>query len=321
MFGGHRGQSDAEGMFTMKKAITGPLLVLLIVVCSSFACAQSFEQVGEDSKIDWTNLKYIARGEGVVPNKTEEPNSARAYLKAKSYAKMQAIANLQMLIEGTTIDYEATGDDFMANEFIKLKIQGFVRNVKVASLEEKMIGGDKIIEVVVEAPMFGEKAPGTVFLEERAKQKTMGSYTPGPVKVEPPKEKPDMDKLANVASAKPSPPGQPYTSLIVDGTGLDLRRAMSPKIRTADGEEVWGTVKVDYDFLQEKGIVVYANSLAAAKTNSRAGSNPMVVDAIAVAGGKFYCDAVVSYPDADLIRSEEEKGNFLSDFSVIFVLD
>jgi hypothetical protein len=123
------------------------------------------------------------------------------------------------------------------------------------------------------------------------------------------------------ASATPSEPGKPYTSVIIDATGLGLERCMSPKIRRADGSEVWGTVKVDPDYVQEHGIVGYARSLDEAKKSDRCGSNPMIIKAIARAGGKFRSDPVISNPDADLLLAENKKGKFLDKFNVIFIKD
>jgi len=124
---------------------------------------------------------------------------------------------------------------------------------------------------------------------------------------------------AKASPAKPSEPGKPYTSLIVDTTGFELQRSMSPKVRRPDGSEVWGTVKVDYDTVLEKGIVAYATSLDDAKKNSRCGSNPLIVPAVAIQGGKSDSDPVVSPEDAKLLLAENEKGHFLDNLNVIFV--
>ncbi|MCE5200000.1 MAG: hypothetical protein ABFD54_15375 [Armatimonadota bacterium] len=118
--------------------------------------------------------------------------------------------------------------------------------------------------------------------------------------------------------AKPSDPGKPYTSLIVDATGLGLERSMSPKVRKDDGSEVWGTVKVDYDFIEEHGLVAYASSLEDAMKNDRCGENPMVVKAVGVMG-KQTSDPLVAAQDANLIIDENKKSGFLDKLNVVFV--
>lgn len=124
-----------------------------------------------------------------------------------------------------------------------------------------------------------------------------------------------------VASATPSEPGHPYTSVIIDATGLGMDRCMSPKIRRCDGSEVWGTVKVDIDFVEDHGIVGYALTMEEAKKCDRCGSNPMIVKAVSLAGGAFKSDPVISNADADLLLAENKKSNFLEKFDVIFVKD
>ena len=118
--------------------------------------------------------------------------------------------------------------------------------------------------------------------------------------------------------AKPSEPGSPYTSVIIDVTGMNLKRSMSPKIKQADGTEVWGTVKIDMDFLEEHGLVAYTKSMEDAKKSSRCGSNPMVIKAISVSGS-LSSDPVIASEDAKLLLEENDKGKFLDKFDVIFV--
>lgn len=123
------------------------------------------------------------------------------------------------------------------------------------------------------------------------------------------------------ASAKPSESGHPYTSVIIDASGLGLDRCMSPKIRRSNGSEVWGTVHVDIDFVEDHGIVGYAKSMDEAKKCDRCGSNPMIIKAIARAGGNFHSDPVISDADADLLLAEEKLGKFMEKFNVIFIKD
>ncbi|MCE5314736.1 MAG: hypothetical protein ABFD49_03160 [Armatimonadota bacterium] len=119
--------------------------------------------------------------------------------------------------------------------------------------------------------------------------------------------------------AKPSEPGKPYTSVIIDTSGFDLQRSMSPKIRRADGTEVWGTVKVDYDFLEDHGMVSYASSLENAMKSDRCGANPMTIKAVGIAEKKPASDPMIANEDATLLIEENSKGKFLDKFNVIFV--
>ena len=108
--------------------------------------------------------------EQAMPSAAEQPNRARAKLMAKDYAKMDAIANLKMAIEGTTISYESTGKDYMADTTISQKIEGFVNNVQITKYWDEKVEGDTIVVVEVRAPMFSATGPGPVFIQEQAKQ-------------------------------------------------------------------------------------------------------------------------------------------------------
>lgn len=122
-------------------------------------------------------------------------------------------------------------------------------------------------------------------------------------------------------SAKPSEPGKPYTSVIIDATGLGIERFMTPKIQRANGNAVWGTAEVAHDFAVEHGVVGYACSMDDAKKSDRCGANPMIIKATARAGGEFRSDPILTDADADLLLAEDKIGKFLDKFNVIFIKD
>lgn len=298
------------------------LLLLCLVVPPCSAEQPSIQQVAEDAKIDWTNLVYVAQGEGAMPSPQEEPNRARARLKAKEYAKMAAIANLLMAIQGTAISYEATGKDFMADVTIKQKIEGFVQNVQVFDTTEEKVEGSTIITVYVRTPMFKNNGPGQIFLKDAPNVKPAVA-DPGETAYEANIRvilRPDKVLKSPAPEPQPSTTAA-YTGLIVDCSGYRLDRCMSPHIRRPDGSEVWGTVKVSADMALERGIVSYATSLSDAKKNQRAGANPLIIRACGRSGGRFYSDPVITDDDARLLLDENAKSRFMDGFNVVFVKD
>lgn len=304
-----------KGWMDMKNVFASlGVFVVLLVAAAQCVGAPSVQNVGKDAKIDWTNLVYIATGEGAMPSAKECPNRARARLMAKDYAKMAALANLLMAIEGTTISYESTGKDYMADTTIRQKIEGFVKNATVTKVSDQKSEGDTIVIVEVRAPMFSNNGPGSVFLsqqESRVPASALKVVT-----------KPDKAFIpGRMPAFGESKPLKPYTGLIINCIGYNIDRCMSPKIRTNDGGEVWGTVQADPDMLIERGIVSYATSMKEAKKNPRAGANPLVIRATGRAGGRFYSDPVISDKDATLLFAENAKSGFLSKFNVVFVKD
>jgi len=314
----------------MRKIIPLVCAAVLAAMLCSCVLAQSIEKVSDKARIDWTNLVYVAEGDGAVPTKSVEPNRAKALLKAKDYAKMAAIANLLMAIEGTAISYESVGKDYMAETTIRQKIEGFVKNVEVVETRREKIEGDEIVTVKVRAPMFGKNAPGTVFMTEAPPPAVIPGVEPegepGGTTVDVSVKvvvKPDVAAVVPTTPIvpKPSIETRPYTGVIIDASGFKITRAINPKIRRNDGSEVWGTVEASAALLQERGIVAYAESMAKAKANARAGSNPLIIRAAGRAGKRFFPDVVLSDSDAALLLSENAKSGFLDKFNVIFVKD
>ncbi|MGC8863951.1 MAG: hypothetical protein ACP5R5_14440 [Armatimonadota bacterium] len=331
-------------------------------------------------QIDWGAEMMYASGEGAMPSPEQEPNRARAYLKAKEYAKMSAIANLFMLIEGTSISYNATGKDFIAQDVsLRQTIEGYVRNVNVVRTVTRKEEGNTIVKVTVGTPIYGKDTPGQALLAKLSQVELSESEPPAisleikgqqaktvrpevkPIEAEPsveeppsappqpaevvesetpaaeqPKEpepaveeklkQPDISRSTSTAAAAithATVKGEPHTSVIIDTLGYNVMRAMSPKIRSQNGDEVWGTFKMDPDEIQDHGPVAYARSVADAKKCSRAGSNPLILKAIGRAGGTRMCDVVLSDEDVARLKACDRASSpsFLAEKRVIFVVD
>jgi hypothetical protein len=346
--------------------------------------------------IDWGKEMFYATGEGAVPSESEEPNRAIAFLKAKDYAKMDAIASMQMLIQGTSISYEATGQDYMVKDStLRQKIEGYIKNVSVLKTEQVGKGEEKIVRVTVVCKMYGADSPGNALLQKMSELALMPSpetpeptpvkveipkeapkpvepmvsapepvvtppppvvTTPKPIVVKPPKPKPllkphvpkHIPKVApkpvpsqpTLIGSKPPDVGPPvaattaatsvtadaggsYTSVVIDTLGFNVRRAMSPKIRTSEGDEVWGTLKISPDEVQDQGPVAYARTLEDAKKCSRAGSSPLLLRAVGRAGGSRMCDVVLSDEDVTKLRAADQAAQppFLPQMRVVMVVD
>ena len=330
-------------------------------------------------QIDWGTEMMYASGEGAMPSAADEPNRARAKLRAKKYAEMQAIANLFMLIEGTSISYNATGKNFMAEDVtLRQTIEGYVKNVNVIKTVKREVEGDTVVKVVVGTPMYGRDTPGQALLQKLS-QIELTEPEPTPVRIEIPKEEPrtvepkppsEPEMKTIVAKVKVEEPTEPepveekprepepavvtppapdalvvekvketpapvavaveaavkgvaHTSVIIDTLGFNVMRAMSPKIRTRNGDEVWGTLKMDPDEIQDHGPAAYARTMADARKSSRAGSNPLVLKAAGRAGGSRMCDVVLSDDDIAKLRASDQasKPPFLPAMKVVLIVD
>ena len=277
------------------------------------------ERFNDKGKIDWTHGSIYATGLGAV-SRTEN-NDAKAYLKARTFAKLDALRNLLMVIDHVRIDSHTVGADFEAqSDTIRAEVEGIVKGSQVISEREIRKGRDVMVEVTVATKMYGDQGIAHAFLPPAIQKEQQLEQAPAretlPAPVAPPNGfhvRPD--------EIEPAPAGTPYTSVIIDARGYRLERCMSPKILRADGSEVWGTVKVDPDWVLEHGIVIYAHSLADAHALDRCGRNPLVIRACATANSPIPSDAVISPVDAGKLLSLNARDGFMDKFNVIFIVD
>ena len=334
------------------------LILALLAVSLSSALAQESGIVGAEGsdiklsdlvqtfkqgQVDWGARMMYATGEGVMPSAKELPNRARALLKAKEYAKMAAIANLLMVIEGTTITYEGAGKQFMADVTLRQKIEGYVKNVSILR-SERITGKDgTIVKAWVGTPMFGDQTPGTAFLEDLADKEKPKQPPLIEIPLEPASPKPSKSTKAaaaeedatraafcGIASARPIDPDTtvrptqqkgPYTSLVVDARGFNVPQAISPKVRKLNGDQVYGSVVSRTDPAIRDGLVSYVRTPEGALQSDRSGTNPMTVAAIGRGGGRSMCDVIVSDEVAKSVAAENSAAKFLDQYKVIFVVD
>ena len=267
----------------------------------------------QSAEIDWGSEFYYATGEGTMPSADEEPDSGKAYTKARGYGKMKAIANLLMAIEGTTVSYKAVAKDYIAkDEPLRQALESYVSNAEIVGEKPRSQGSGSVLLVSIRVPMYDSKGVCSAVLKSRFQRDPSPDGPASGVNV----EKRGDEKAGTISDDAKGP----FTSLIVDCGGLRMDRAISPKLRHTDGSEFWGTA-LKFDFLQSHGVVAYAHTLDEAKAKSRAGSNPLIVRAAGRAGTRAMCDPVLSDVDIDRALLENRTSQFLDRFDVIFVVD
>ncbi|MEC9488458.1 MAG: hypothetical protein UMV23_03130 [Halanaerobium sp.] len=109
-----------------------------------------------------------------------------------------------------------------------------------------------------------------------------------------------------------------FTGLIVDARGRNISRTMSPKIFSVTGEEIYGTMDKDYQYVLEVGLVEYFSSPTANGVSSRVGDNPLLVKAVGIRDGMH---PVVSKEDAQKIALADNIDPFLRYCKVIILTD
>lgn len=130
----------------------------------------------------------------------------------------------------------------------------------------------------------------------------------------------DKSKPAVKTPIVTQPKEEPFTSLIIDATGLGIDRCMSPKVFKADGSEVWGTLTVTPEFVIDTGLASFVSSMDEAQKCKRCGSKPLIVKAAAVSTVSTLKYPVVSDTDAALIHNENAKSKFADNCNVVFII-
>lgn len=111
-----------------------------------------------------------------------------------------------------------------------------------------------------------------------------------------------------------------YTGVVIDARGLGVMPSMSPKIYDKTGNEVYGTMTVDPDYVIEKGIAGFADSVESAIEEGIVGENPIVIQAISLADDPSRGSVVVRDKDALKILAANKVSAFFSNYKVAIIM-
>ena len=238
---------------------------------------------------NWNTNTIQVTGMGIAPPTARTP--AHAAMLARRAAITDAYRQLAEVVNGVQVDAETTVEQMvLTSDVVKTRISAVIKGAVVVSEGELSGGG---YSVTMEIPLFG----GTNGLAETVIQR--------PLEVEP-FPTPAPDYRPPVRESQPTYSGGGYTGLIVDCRGLGrINPVMSPVIRDARGQKIYGHKNLDYDRIIREGMASYARDMSEA---GRAGSNPLVVTAIDL-----------NDHNADLVLYENNVSHFLDDIAVVFL--
>lgn len=288
-------------------AVTGTTLYaapLALASVSDAALAAEAENSATKGVTAWEEGKIVACGIGVPPANALSPAQGRAL--ALTAARIEAMRNLLTTAEGIQLSADTTIENLMvSNDTIKTHVEGSLKGAK-------MVGEPKFLEdgsciVTMSAPLYGATSLASAVMPEYAKTIEKQDFAPVTPSYAPPQE------VQTIA----------YTGVVIDAAGMGLEGTFSPVIYDTNGRIVYGAQNIDYTAAINNGMVGYARELTAATSgSSRAGTNPLVLKAVEVRGGKNSTNpvnVVVSVEDADKILYANAKSGFLSKCAVVFV--
>lgn len=304
----------------ISKLLTACLMTMMIMVLSAasvFAAGTGMDWSGEN--------KLTVQGMGVAP--TYAVNSVQARMLARRAAVVDAYRQLAELVKGVNVDSETTVENMMVtSDVTKTKVTALIQGARIVS-EQAVDGGG--YTVTMEMSVFGaSNSLATAVLPANttptsfpAPDASVPASTPSSVQVNvqvtPGTTTQPIANTHMGSSAAAAPAGTAiggYTGLIVDCRGLGLKPVMSPVIKNANGEPIYGYKNLDSATVIANGMASYTTDPAKA---TRAGSNPLVVKAVGL--DNHNGNPILSVADANRVLIENGATGFLDRTNVVFV--
>ncbi|MBU0600310.1 hypothetical protein KJ997_06045 [bacterium] len=297
-----------------KNLIIFPLIISLLLIISfttiSFTTAFcGLVETYEKGAIDWEKGIVAAEGWGFPP-KNMHPGQAR--LMAERAAKVDAYRNLLEAVNAVRVDAQTTvKESVVESDVIRAEVQGFIKGAKIS---EPKYMSDGTVKVELTIALSGVGGLSGIFfpkpslkIEKEKGEKTIPEET----------YLPSLQEEAKMPAIDFT---KPFTGLVINAQGLEIRPAMNPKILSEKGQEIYGSASVSSDFAERFGMVGYAKDLEEACKIDRVKDNPLVIKALNFSG-KQKTDVVISNNDAALLYKLNQNLSFLKECKVIFVLD
>lgn len=275
------------------------------------------DMVGENKVIktaarsNWEN-GYIEVMAGATADMSETLSLGHAYSIATKTARHLAYEKLAETVTGLNLFSDATYDrELMIDSNLRTVLRAMIKNAVVVNETQKQFNDGSIwVEVTLGMKMFtndGLIKPSVAWADRF------------PVKINPPPE--PITEPATVPVPPPLPATtEQYTGLVIDATGLGANPAMLPKIYSVDGTILYGTQKIDKEYIIRYGLMGYKSNIQDAKLTDRVGKHPLVVHASGIKG-KNKTDFIISSLDEARIKQALEQIDFFNECRVIAVLN
>ena len=282
-------------------------VILTTFILASLTAQDNFVgETFEKGSINYADRTIQATGIGFIP--VNVINAGQARRSAMRIAKQDALRQLIEIVNGVNVTSETTVSGAMFDDVIKTQVQGAIRGARKVG-EPKYLS-DTSVEVLYEVSM-NNISRALLPMAERAPVLSYESVTATGTAAA-------AGGQGGGAAAAPASGG--VTGIIIDGSGLGLRPAMSPRILNQSGTVLYGPGQYDRDYAAANGVVGYAKTLGQAKADTRVQGNPLVLRG-ASASGTAKTDVIISNADAGKLVSAGRSAGLLQDCRIMFVLN
>lgn len=300
------------GGFKMKK-----YLKYILVTALLFGTLNNTTVITEAA---YTSNNYYSENTTAITNQLNKKNSISAIgyglppqngnkILARRAAIVDAQRNLLERINGVQIDSETFMEDFtISSDVVRSQVSGLIKGAVITD-EGENLDGSYYVELSV--PMYGRNGS----IASVAIPALMANMQHQPF---------DLADLNNFTEHEVQYfNSSAYTGVIINAKEMNLERTFAPVIYDTDGRVIYGIQNLDKDLAITYGMVEYSESLEeSAGGNSRAGNNPLVINAVDVKGGKNSVNkvnVVVSVEDGNKILLANERSGMLVNCAVVFV--
>ena len=286
-----------------------PLFLAITILATLNAQDNFIGDVFEKGSINYGDRTIQAIGIGFIPENVI--NAGQARRSAMRIAKQDALRQLIEIVNGVNVTSETTVSGAMFDDVIKTQVQGAIRGARQIGQPKYL--SDTSVEVVYEVKMadisrvllpMAEKAPTLTF--DNANVTVSGAAAAAT----------NQEQAGTDTGVRSGG----VTGIIIDGTGLGLRPAMSPRILNQGGSVVYGPGQYSRDYAAANGVAGYAKSLDQAKSDTRVQGNPLVIRAASTSGSTS-ADVIISNEDAGRLAVADGAAGLLKNCRVMFVLD
>ncbi len=277
---------------------------------------ESVERLGRETgsvHLNWAANEMVIEGIGFSSPSRRMPIAQREFLAVKA-ARTEAHRNLLMATEKVFLTSETILEmGGVTSDIVREVIEGYIEGV-----------------IDVGEPQVEHLEDGSIIAHVWVKRNINSSWGDPEKSVFYPinrHESERRDKEPVIDRRMPDKVSSPseiiaYTGLIVDCRGRKARPSITPRIVDEEKKEIYGSLKVERNYLLSHGLAGYASDpeSAAKLQKDRIGENPLVVKAVDINGPQKDV-AIINDMTADEIMVANKLTNFLNECKVVFCLD
>lgn len=271
----------------------------------------------EGTNIDWEDGTIRATGHGTLPMAAETYPQAK--LMALGAAELDAKRKIAATLNGAMISARRKLSKYVETEYmVEEKVEAFVRGATTES-SRTLPGGNVEVVMVLKLKQVDE-GNGTP-TEEDAEVQTAAAADGEDTAVGAAKLLPSRQQGWKAGGYyRPGPAlehrSSDYTGVIINARNLPVAPALFPSIRSEGGNET--TDEGLETFLARDFMLKYVGSVDAAMSTDEAGANPLIVDAVDVAG-MARTDLVLADHDAERLTmlAQHEGGSVVPHLVIV----